>query len=85
VPPRRKRKARAGTCVALYEIATGAVSASRSGPPGARLICPALRKKVIAETATTPTDYANELSWRTRRAAAAHLALSRPFDPRARQ
>jgi hypothetical protein len=54
-------------CIAFYDIATGAVSyRPQSQPgnlnrPGAPLVCPALRKKVIGDTILNPGDYDGEL------------------------
>jgi hypothetical protein len=53
-------------CIALYEIATGAVSyrpqsqVANLDRPGAPVVCPALRQKAV-ELPTDPGDYSGEL------------------------
>ena len=60
-------KRREAPCIALYDIATGAVSyrpQSQVGDldrAGAPLVCPALRQKVIADRATNAGDYSDQL------------------------
>jgi hypothetical protein len=54
-------------CISLYEVATGRVSyRPQSQPadldrPGAPLVCPALRKRAVAATASNPAQYSGEL------------------------
>jgi hypothetical protein len=54
-------------CIALYEIATGRVSyrphsqISDLDRPGAPLVCPALRKKVLANIGIKAGDYTDQL------------------------